>query len=84
MNRFDVVPSGYYKCSMDNKMTIKEIRSLTGLSQDDFGKRYKIPLSTIKKWESNPLNKNYRECPIYVNELLKKAVSNDFSVKISD
>lgn len=65
-------------------MTIKEIRTLTGLSQADFGKRYKIPLSTLKKWESNPSNQNYRECPIYVKELLKKAVYNDFFLKISD
>lgn len=59
-------------------MTIKEIRKLTGLSQADFGRFYNIPVPTIKKWESNPDNQNYRECPAYVNKLLEKAVLIDF------
>ena len=60
-------------------LTIKEIRKMTGLSQADFGKYYNIPLPTIKKWETNPDNQNYRECPVYVNQLLEKAVRIDFS-----
>lgn len=59
-------------------MTIKEIRDLTGLSQVDFGKYYNIPLPTIKKWESNPDNQNYRNCPLYVNQLLERVVKIDF------
>ena len=62
----------------ETPMTIKEIRKMTGLSQVDFGRYYNIPLPTIKKWESNPDNQNYRECPIYVNQLLEKAVRIDF------
>ena len=62
-------------------MTIKEIRQLTGLTQAAFGNFYNIPLSTIKKWESTPGNPNYRECPIYVNRLLEKAVILDFIKK---
>ncbi len=59
-------------------MTVKEIRKLTGLSQSDFGKFYNIPLPTIKKWETKTDNPNYRECPVYVNQLLEKAVRIDF------
>ena len=59
-------------------MTIKEIRRLTGLSQADFGEYYGIPLPTIKKWESDPDNQNHRNCPLYVNQLLERAVKMDF------
>ena len=62
-------------------MTIKEIRSLTGLSQADFGNYYNIPLPTIKKWETDPDKQNYRECPVYVNQLLERAVRMDFECK---
>ena len=65
-------------------MTIKEIRRLTGLSQADFGRQYNIPLSTIKKWEADPNNQNYRECPIYVNQLLEKAIRIDFDLNGGD
>lgn len=61
-------------------MTIKEIRELTGLTQSEFGKYYNIPLATIKKWESSKNNPNYRECPVYVNQLLEKAVRIDFNI----
>ncbi|MBR1390493.1 MAG: DNA-binding protein [Lachnospiraceae bacterium] len=59
-------------------MTIKEIRSLTGLSQADFGKYYHIPLPTIKKWETDPNSQNHRECPVYVKQLLERVVRIDF------
>lgn len=59
-------------------MTIKEIREITGFSQTEFGKYYNIPVSTIKKWESSPDSQNYRECPIYVNQLLERVVKIDF------
>jgi len=58
-------------------MTIKEIRKISGLSQADFGKKYSIPLQTIKKWEANIGSPNHRSCPIYVNLLLEKAVRSD-------
>lgn len=35
-------------------MTIKEIRKFSGLSQIEFGKKYNIPVQTIKKWEASP------------------------------
>lgn len=55
-------------------MTIKEIRSLTGLSQQKFGDKYNIPLRTIQHWEAGT-----RSCPVYVRELLERAVREDFS-----
>ena len=32
-------------------MTVKELRSITGLSQRAFGKKYRIPTRTIEDWE---------------------------------
>lgn len=60
-------------------MNIKEIRSLTGLSQKDFGLKYHIPLDTIKKWEMNHGSKNHRECPSYVMGLLERVVKEDYT-----
>ena len=54
-------------------MTIKDIREFTGLNQDKFCEKYKIPKSTFSKWEcevSNP--------PEYVRELLERVVLEDF------
>lgn len=54
-------------------MTIKDIREFTGLNQDKFCEKYKIPKSTFSKWEcevSNP--------PEYVKELLERVVLEDF------
>jgi len=56
-------------------MTIKEIRSITGLSQARFGEKYNIPKVTIEKWESD-----CRKPPSYVVELLERAVRLDFNI----
>ena len=53
---------------------VKDIRKLTGLSQAEFCKRYKIPLDTLKKWECSPSSKNHRNCPDYFEALLERAV----------
>lgn len=63
-------------------MTIKEIRKLTGLTQQEFANKYEIPLSTIKQWESKPTASSYRNCPIYVNHLLERAVREDFQISL--
>lgn len=57
-------------------MTIKEIRSLTGLSQQKFGDKYKIPLRTIQNWEGG-----VNTPPDYVISLLERAVKEDFKDK---
>ena len=55
-------------------MTAKEIRSLTGLSQAKFSEIYHIPKRTIEDWENDR-----RKAPVYVLELLERAVKEDFS-----
>lgn len=59
-------------------MTIKEIRQLTGLSQQKFAEKYHIPLTSLKNWEVNVDSMNHRECPIYVRELLERVVKIDY------
>ena len=59
-------------------MTIKEIRNLSKLSQKQFANKYEIPISTLKQWESKKNVAYHRECPIYVNHLLERAVKEDF------
>ena len=54
-------------------MTIKEIRSITGLSAQKFGDLYKIPLRTIQNWEEGQRNP-----PEYVLMLLERVVKEDF------
>ena len=53
-------------------MEIKEIRTLTGLSQTNFGKKYNIPVRTIQDWETEKRNP-----PAYVVELLEFRVRYD-------
>ena len=36
------------------KVTIKELRQLTGLSQADFAKKVNIPITTYRRYEKNP------------------------------
>lgn len=52
--------------------TIKEIRALTGLSQDQFSKAYGIPLGTLQHWEAGE-----RKPPEYVIKLLEKVVKHE-------
>lgn len=62
------------------EMTIKEIRSLTGLSQAQFADKYNIPKSTLQCWESEGSVK-HRDCPDYVKELLEFKVRYDLENK---
>lgn len=54
------------------KMTIKEIRALTSLSQVKFCEKYHIPLNTFARWEQGK-----REPPDYLVELLEFKVRED-------
>lgn len=51
---------------------IKTIRLKTGLSQQEFGERYNIPVASIRDWEQGR-----RKCPEYVTELLDFRVEFD-------
>lgn len=57
----------------DIQNAVKELRKKTGLSQAKFSAFYKIPKRTLESWEEGK-----RECPVYVLELLKRAVDQDF------
>ena len=54
-------------------MNIKEIRFISGLSQQAFSEKYKIPKRTIENWEGGKRNP-----PEYVILLLERAVKEDF------
>lgn len=53
-------------------MTIKEIRNITGLSQNKFSEKYGIPPRTIQDWEAGR-----RVPPEYVVKLLARCVMMD-------
>ena len=54
-------------------MNIKELRKLTGLSQEKFSSLYGIPKRTIENWETGKRNP-----PDYVINLLERVVKEDF------
>jgi len=64
-------------CTEYKPMTAKDIRKLSGLTQEEFSKKYDIPLSTIKGWESSPNSTRYRQCPEYILKLLERVVRED-------
>lgn len=57
-------------------MTVKEIRTSTGLSQTKFGEKYGIPMRTIQDWEAG-----IRKPPEYVVTLLERVVKEDFGAE---
>ena len=55
------------------KMTIKEIRTMTGLTQKAFAEFYEIPKRTLEDWEAG------RRTPApYIVKLLERAALEDF------
>ena len=50
-------------------MTIKELRSVTNLSQSQFASMFKIPVNTLQRWEIN-----YRKPPEYVPYLIEEVL----------
>lgn len=52
-------------------MTIKEIRTLTGMTQAEFGKMLDIPMRSIQNWETGQ-----RQCPAYLVKLIEYYVKN--------
>ena len=60
-------------------MKIKEIRTLTGLSQAKFCEKYHIPLNTFTRWEQGK-----REPPDYLVELLEFKVREDLKMDMHD
>jgi putative transcriptional regulator len=54
-------------------MEVKELRMLSGLSQQAFSEKYGIPKRSIENWESGK-----RTPPEYVIKLLERIVKEDF------
>lgn len=52
---------------------IRELRKMTGLSQQKFGDLYGIPMRTIQNWEYG-----VNEVPGYLIGLLERVVREDF------
>ena len=46
------------------------------MTQSAFAERYRIPLQTLKQWESSKDSKSYRKPPEYVEFLLQEVVQN--------
>lgn len=53
-------------------MEVKELRMLSGLSQQAFSEKYGIPKRSIENWEGGKRNP-----PEYVISLLERAVKED-------
>lgn len=49
-------------------MSIKELRSATGMSQVAFAERFLIPRRTVENWESSSANS--RDCPLYTRMMI--------------
>lgn len=54
-------------------MTIKDLRHLTGLTQEAFAGKYHIPRRTLQSWESGE-----RKPPDYLPELLEYKIKHDY------
>ena len=50
-----------------NSMDIKELRETTGLSQQKFGEKFRIPASNISHWEQG-----IRKAPDYVIFMMER------------
>ena len=57
-------------------MNIKEIRSMSGLTQKAFAEKYGIPKRTLESWEMGE-----RKPPEYVAALLERVVRTDMNIK---
>lgn len=53
-------------------MTIRDLRTASGLSRTDFSRRFCIPIRSVENWECT--GPNARECPIYVRLLIADAL----------
>ena len=57
-------------------MTIKELRSKCNMTQQQFSELLHIPKRSIENWESGA-----RQCPEYVNELIKYYLQHEGHIK---
>jgi len=60
-------------------MGIRELRSMTGLSQQEFAEMFHIPKRTIENWEST--GPAHREPPKYLLELIEYKIKTENNLK---
>ena len=60
------------------------VRSLSGLTQDDFSRRYGIPPTTVRAWTLTRTSTNRRNIQPYLLDLLAVDVINTRAAKIKD
>lgn len=60
-------------------MTVKDLRTITGMSRTKFGELYGIPARSIQNWEEGKRNP-----PEYVLRLMDRVVREDFPGAYSD
>lgn len=57
-------------------MTIKDLRTATGMTQKAFSEYFSIPKRNIENWEGGK-----RECPTYLFELMKYKLEKEGFLK---
>lgn len=57
------------------KITLKELRKLSGLSQEEFAKKVDIPFTTYRRYENNPSNMEAGRL-FHVCDVLGVSISN--------
>lgn len=57
-------------------MTIKELRTKTGMSQSKFAECFGIPIITLQNWEQGK-----RKCPQYLFDLMKYKLKKEKLIK---
>lgn len=57
-------------------MNIKELRKLSGMTQQAFGDYFNIPLRSIQNWEGGQ-----RQCPEYLLDLMQYKLENERIIK---
>lgn len=57
-------------------MTIKELRTLSGMTQQQFGEYFGIPHRTIQNWEGGQ-----NKCPDYLLRLIRYRLENENLIK---
>lgn len=57
-------------------MNIKDLRTRTGMSQNQFADYFHIPKPTLQNWEQDR-----RECPGYLLELIEYKLKNENLIK---
>lgn len=57
-------------------MTIKELRTASGMDRKDFAEHFNIPYRTLQNWELGT-----RECPEYLLDLIEYKLRNEKLIK---